>query len=153
MLEVKHVRSEQQHFVFSFMSKGTTKFTCHSENTLTDTERAVTCLLRTRVPSSPEASEASGEQGGTSSIPGEEGNCLCGENTSGGKGIYRYFCCGLSMKLFACLISLHTFSVLFLSYSLLHASFINFVSIFSCLFIAVVPGCTQNLFPWYVTKP
>lgn len=105
----------------------------------------MTCLLRTRVPSSPEASEASGEQGGTSSIPGEEGNCLCGENASGGKGIYRYFCCGLSMKLFASLISLHTFSVLFLSYSLLHASFINFVSIFSCLFIAVDPGCSQNL--------
>lgn len=38
VLEVKRVRSKQEHFVFSLMLKGTTKFTCHSENTLTDIE-------------------------------------------------------------------------------------------------------------------
>lgn len=38
VLEVKHVGSEQEHFVFSLLLKRTTKFTCHSENTLTGIE-------------------------------------------------------------------------------------------------------------------
>lgn len=57
--------------VFSLMLKGTT-FTCHSENTLPDTELGGSLSVKDKGSQLPKASKLSGEEGGTASIPGEE---------------------------------------------------------------------------------
>ena len=66
------MRSEQERFVFSLMLKGTTKFTCDSENTLTDIEMGGDLSDKDKGSQLPKVSKASGKQGGTSSVPGEE---------------------------------------------------------------------------------
>lgn len=73
----------------------------------------------------PKVSNTSEEEGGTAFVPGEEG---CNiplviafvEKVLGGEDVYRYFCGGLSVTLFGCLVSLCVVSQLFFAPCKLH---------------------------------
>lgn len=67
VLEVKRVRSKQEHFVVPFSVREKTKFACPSENTLTDTEMGGNLSVKSKGSQVPRVNKTSG--GGVVHLP------------------------------------------------------------------------------------